>query len=337
MITIKTSKGQCLDIYGLSTDTKPIDAPNASKFTEIDTGIEYLFDREHQEWHINASGGGGGTDSDLVVETLTIKSESLENGITISQTDEAVLTMAGATPQTKPVWRNVGAPALANDAANKAYVDEAVSGASDAGAVHYTAENKTDAEKAQARANIGADPEKFVVTFTYELGAGFSADKTLAQIIAARNAGKYVEGVHTGHYFLLTELRNDAAVFQRMYDSGSGIVLDTFTVDVNGCTVDAAYIPEAETTVTVDGAAPTITPAANTIYNCGELTSLTIDSPPSTGKYSIIFYSGATATTTTIPSTILGLEDFAAEANTMYEINVLDNRAVVGSWEVASA
>ncbi len=91
----------------------------------------------------------------------------------------------------------------------------------------------------------------------------------------------------------------------------------------------------AETVVTVSGTTPTITPAANTIYNCGELTSLTISNPPATGAYSIVFTSGATATTTTIPATILGLEDFAAEANTLYEINVLDNRAVVGSWAVS--
>ena len=88
--------------------------------------------------------------------------------------------------------------------------------------------------------------------------------------------------------------------------------------------------------VTVSGATPTITPIHNRIYNCGELTSLTITNPPATGSYSIVFTSGATATTTTFPATILGLEDFAAEANTLYEINVLDNRAVVGSWEVSS-
>lgn len=92
----------------------------------------------------------------------------------------------------------------------------------------------------------------------------------------------------------------------------------------------------AETVVTVSEAAPTIAPAANTIYNCRELTSLTITDSPAAGSYSIVFTSGATATTTTFPATILGLEDFAAEANTMYEINVLDNRAVVGSWAVSS-
>jgi len=92
----------------------------------------------------------------------------------------------------------------------------------------------------------------------------------------------------------------------------------------------------AENTVTISETTPTITPVANTTYKCGELTSLTISNPPSTGAYSIVFTSGSTATTTTFPATILGLEDFAAEANTLYEINVLDNRAVVGSWAVSA-
>lgn len=92
---------------------------------------------------------------------------------------------------------------------------------------------------------------------------------------------------------------------------------------------------DEETTVTVTGTTPTIEPQANTIYNCGEVTSLTISDPTATGAYSIAFTSGATATVTTFPASILGLEDFAAEANTIYEINVLDNRALVGSWAVS--
>lgn len=76
----------------------------------------------------------------------------------------------------------------------------------------------------------------------------------------------------------------------------------------------------------------TLSATANTIYQCGELSSLTITNPPATGAWSVVFTSGATATTTTIPASILGLEDFAPAANTLYEINVLDNRAVWRGW-----
>ena len=86
---------------------------------------------------------------------------------------------------------------------------------------------------------------------------------------------------------------------------------------------------------TVTGSTPTITPVDNTVYKCGELSSLAISNPPATGAYSIVFTSGSTATTTTIPATILGLESFAAEANTRYEINVVDGYALVASWPVS--
>lgn len=88
---------------------------------------------------------------------------------------------------------------------------------------------------------------------------------------------------------------------------------------------------------TISEAAASITPTDHTIYNCGTLTSLTVSNPPSAGAYTLVFTSGSTPTQTTFPATILGLEDFAAKANTLYEINVLDNRAVVGSWKVSSS
>lgn len=80
------------------------------------------------------------------------------------------------------------------------------------------------------------------------------------------------------------------------------------------------------TVETVSGTNPTITPVANTIYHCSELTSLTISNPTATGKYSIIFCSGATPTTT------VGIENFAAEANKRYKITVEDNYATYDSW-----
>ena len=89
------------------------------------------------------------------------------------------------------------------------------------------------------------------------------------------------------------------------------------------------------TTTTISGSTPTIAAADNTIYNCGELTSLTSSNPPATGSYVIKFTSGSTATTTTIPASIIFPEAFAAEANTRYEINVEDGFAVAVGWPVS--
>lgn len=83
---------------------------------------------------------------------------------------------------------------------------------------------------------------------------------------------------------------------------------------------------DAPIVVTVSGSDVTITPAANTVYHCGELASLTVSNPPATGKYSIVFFSGAAPTTT------VGIENFAAEANKRYKITVEDNYATYDSW-----
>ncbi|MBQ6281512.1 MAG: hypothetical protein IJK69_05600 [Oscillospiraceae bacterium] len=93
---------------------------------------------------------------------------------------------------------------------------------------------------------------------------------------------------------------------------------------------------DKEATVTVSGTTPTITPAPNTIYNCGELTSLTIINPTATGAYSIVFTSGSTPTDLSIDPAIKMPDGFSVEANRIYEINVLANRAVVGSWAVSA-
>ena len=87
--------------------------------------------------------------------------------------------------------------------------------------------------------------------------------------------------------------------------------------------------------VTISGTTPTITPANNTIYNCGELTSLTISNPPTSGAYSIVFTSGATPTDLSVDPAIKMPDGFSVEANKRYEINVFNRWAVAGSWAVS--
>jgi hypothetical protein len=93
---------------------------------------------------------------------------------------------------------------------------------------------------------------------------------------------------------------------------------------------------DTPTVETVTGATPSITAAANTIYKCGEIASLTISSFPATGDFTVIFTSGSTPTTFTEPSGMVMPDGFSVEANTRYEINVSDGYAVVGSWVVSA-
>lgn len=184
-------------------------------------------------------------------------------------------------------------------------------------AVLYTEQTLTADQQAQARANIGAVAlDEIGTVFTLKGGVATVADLPAS----GNNVGDvyYVEAVSAG-YIWLTSASQPNGYWEEL-----------------GETIDLSAYELKPTVNAPTGDTITITPEDNTIYACGELTSLTISNPPATGAYSIVFTSGATATTTTIPSTILGLEDFAAEANTLYEINVLDNRAVVGSWAVTT-
>lgn len=96
--------------------------------------------------------------------------------------------------------------------------------------------------------------------------------------------------------------------------------------------IGAEPAPEVEI---VTGTTATISANADTIYKCGELTALTIETFPQTGSFSVEFTSGSTATVFTEPSGMVMPDGFSVEANKRYEINVSDGYAVVASWEVS--
>ena len=200
----------------------------------------------------------------------------------------------------------------------------------------------TAQQKEDTRNNLGAEAKKFVVTVT-ESGGTYSADKSYGEIAYALEAGKTVIAICDYDVYGLSQdntpsgAEGAAIVFTSVPQANTVNTLTvTCVLDVDSWAFATKQLEEAQVNHNIGGATVTITPGANDVYKCGELTSLTVSSPPATGSYSIVFTSGSTATTTTIPATILGLEDFSAEANTIYEINVLDNRAVVGSWVVSA-
>ena len=86
---------------------------------------------------------------------------------------------------------------------------------------------------------------------------------------------------------------------------------------------------------TVSGTTATIDAEVDTLYLCGTMTALTIDTFPPTGIFSVVFTSGSTATTLTVPNTLHMPDGFTVGTNKRYEINVMDGYAVAAEWGVS--
>lgn len=79
-------------------------------------------------------------------------------------------------------------------------------------------------------------------------------------------------------------------------------------------------------TEAVTGSTVTITGVANTRYMCGEVSTISI-TPPQSGIIDVIFTSGSSVAVLTVPSTVKwpsGFDPTSLEANTTYELNILD-------------
>ena len=102
---------------------------------------------------------------------------------------------------------------------------------------------------------------------------------------------------------------------------------------LNGA-IDLGTIVPGEHIQTVSGTTPTITGIAGYRYKCGEVLTLSI-TPPAIGTIDVIFSSGSTATTLTLPNTVKMPEWWdGPEANHIYELVITDGiYGVVTAWE----
>lgn len=195
-------------------------------------------------------------------------------------------------------------------------------------------EGMSDAQAEDARAAIGAD-DLFIVNVD-EASTPITADKTFAEVQAAIAAGKTV--VYVSAIFQAATIGSDANKIKATgIIEGDYISLVTLTHNSSGVTATQTAISPAPTTVTdLTSTSVTLSSAAdNTEYSYGELSALTVTAITATGDFIIRFTSGATATTTNFPASMVFPEAFAAEANTRYEINVSDGYALVAGWPTA--
>lgn len=103
---------------------------------------------------------------------------------------------------------------------------------------------------------------------------------------------------------------------------------------------EIAGIVETSRTVTVSGATPSITGMDGYRYICGEVSTLNITAPAS-GCIDVVFTSGTTPTVLTVTTAKAGatikwangFDPSSLDADTVYEINVLDGElGVAGAW-----
>lgn len=135
---------------------------------------------------------------------------------------------------------------------------------------------------------------------------------------------------HTSVFYGLAKAAGDST------QSSSNNSVGTYTETAKSKISDMLNAPE-----TVSGTTPTITAKSGVRYICGEVSTLTITAPAS-GCIDVTFQSGSTPTVLTVSSAKSGVsaikwangfDPTSLDANTTYEINILDGEfGVVGSW-----
>ena len=181
----------------------------------------------------------------------------------------------------------------------------------------------------------------FKITFSMS-GNSFICDKTYTQIATAVSNDDIVIGVAPTISSVIFPLvacdTNNGAVFSLLLSENvSYAIQHSISVLSDNSiiyTTHNIYYDAIPTKTTITGTTPSISVNDNTIYTCGEVTSLTL-TDTANKDFSIIFTSGTTPTTFTKPASLIMPDNFEVEASKRYEINVSNNYALAASWDVS--
>lgn len=153
---------------------------------------------------------------------------------------------------------------------------------------------------------------------------------TVAQIISGNSSFPIMpNSQHAATFYGLAKASGDTT----QKDSSNAV--GTYTETARSKISDMLNAP-----VSVSGSTPSITAMSGVRYICGEVSTLSVTVPAS-GCVDIVFESGSTATVLTVTSAKTGVSaikwangwDGTCEANTVYEINVLDGEfGVMAAW-----
>jgi len=178
-----------------------------------------------------------------------------------------------------------------------------------------------------------------VVKVSSSQGIGVdSQSKTLYVSNASEN---YVKA-GANPYFPIVPLRQHVAAFYGLAKAAGADMKDivSTTVGVYPEAQKSAISDMLNAPVSVSGSTPSITALSGVRYVCGEVSTISITLPAS-GCVDVVFESGSTPAVLTVtpPSGVTavkwanGFDPSALEADTVYELNILDGEfGVVASW-----
>lgn len=140
----------------------------------------------------------------------------------------------------------------------------------------------------------------------------------------------------THGYRPITPARQHNAVFYGLAKSAGDTTQSQSSNAVGNYTEDAksAISEMLGGSVSVSGTDPTIIAKSGIRYVCGEVLSLNF-TPSANGICDVMFTSGSTPTVLTVPNTVKwanGFDPTSLDANTTYEINIMDGLGVAVGW-----
>ena len=177
--------------------------------------------------------------------TLTPANETIGLGVGLSPSKDGnnyALDISDVNEGAPTLLTGVKTPTDAdtNAAATVEYVKSKVASSGSADAVLYTAQTLTEAQKQQARENIGAE-EQFVINGTLTAEFEIMLDKTFAQISEAIGAGKVPAIVIGNSCFQLMEIAESYIMFGVMSGDKRMSSLSTISVHQNAAPSTMTY------------------------------------------------------------------------------------------------
>lgn len=170
--------------------------------------------------------------------------------------------------------------------------------------------------------------------------ATFNGTKMMGEIITINPANSSdIKNGNSIYHPICTNRQHESTFYGLAKAAGADEKNSTLPVGQYTESAKSAISSMLNAPESVSGMTPTITAKAGVRYICGECTTLDITTPES-GIVDITFTSGTTPTVLTVtPPTGMtmmwanGFDSTALEANTVYEINIMDGcKGVACSW-----